>query len=70
MALPSTHLGHLHRKKKLRCSSLRLAETGRLTSMYEMLNSSPSCATLQVSGSPPGQANVWLPCPPDAHCTL
>ena len=39
----STHLGHLHRKKKLRCSSRRRADSGRLMSMYDMLTSAPSC---------------------------
>lgn len=33
------HLEHLQRKKKLRCSSRRRADSGRLTSMYEMVSS-------------------------------
>ena len=39
----SAHLGHLHRKKKLRCSSRRRADSGRLMSMYDMFTSAPSC---------------------------
>ena len=37
------HLEHLQRKKKLRCSSRRRADSGRLTSMYEMVSSALSC---------------------------
>ena len=36
------YLEHLQRKKKLRCSSRRRADSGRFTSMYEMVSSALS----------------------------